>query len=228
MSEVTFIRARNADQRAARRATILSSAADMLRTGVRVADLSLNDLARRVGLAKSNVLHYFETREAVLLELLDAEYTAWLDDVEAATHAFEPDSGTSRVDAVADVLSRTVAHRPILSELLASSALVLEHNVSAEVAADYKRRAIAQATRLASLLELVIGPLPTPSRLAAAGATNIIVGGVWGLCRPPPGMLAAYQRYPELEAMRVDYRVAVRELIATMLTGLLHRPIREE
>lgn len=227
MSEVTFVRARSADQRAARRATILSSAADMLRAGVRVADLSLNDLARHVGLAKSNVLRYFETREAVLLELLDAEFTAWLDEVDVAVQAREPGGDAARIDTVADVLSRTVADRPILSELLASSSLVLEHNVSAEVAADYKRRAIAQATRLGALIEAVIGPLPSSSRLAAAGAVNIIVGGAWGLCRPSPGMLAAYAKYPELEAIRLDYRVAVRELIATMLTGLRERSIRE-
>jgi hypothetical protein len=43
-------------------------AAAMLRE-MPVAELSLNELSRRVGLAKSNVLRYFETREAVLLEL---------------------------------------------------------------------------------------------------------------------------------------------------------------
>ena len=44
-----------------------------------VAELSLNELSRRVGLAKSNVLRYFESREAVLLELLDAAWRDWLD-----------------------------------------------------------------------------------------------------------------------------------------------------
>ncbi|MEU6392218.1 hypothetical protein [Streptomyces sp. NPDC046939] len=32
-----------------------------------VAKVSLNGLSRRVGLAKSNVLRYFESREAILL-----------------------------------------------------------------------------------------------------------------------------------------------------------------
>ena len=36
-----------------------------------VAEVTLNELSRRAGLAKSNVLRYFESREAVLLELLD-------------------------------------------------------------------------------------------------------------------------------------------------------------
>lgn len=33
--------------------------------------MSLNELSRRAGLARSNVLRYSESREAILLELLD-------------------------------------------------------------------------------------------------------------------------------------------------------------
>ena len=43
-----------------------------------VAEVSLNELSRRVGLAKSNVLRYFESREAVLLELLLDFLGSWL------------------------------------------------------------------------------------------------------------------------------------------------------
>ena len=48
-----------------------------------VADISLRELADRVGLAKSNVLRYFDSREAIFLEVLDEEITAWLGDVDA-------------------------------------------------------------------------------------------------------------------------------------------------
>src|ERR1700742_2928047 len=43
-----------------------------------VADVTLNELSRRVGLAKSNVLRYFESREAVLLDLLGSQWQEWL------------------------------------------------------------------------------------------------------------------------------------------------------
>lgn len=230
MAERTFARARSAEQRAARRAMILATAAEMLSDGGRVAELSLNELARRVGLAKSNVLRYFETREAVLLALLDSQYTAWLDDVEARLAAAissgtRTAEGQGGVALLADLVSLTAAERPVLAELVANAATVLEHNVSAEVAADYKHRAIRQATRLVRLVEGVIGELPQPSRIAVAGGVNLVVGGAWGLCRPSPGMVAAYEKYPELQAMRIDYRITVRELVATLLTGLLVRPV---
>lgn len=47
------------------------------------------------------------------------------------------------------------------------------------------------------------------------------------MCRPSPGMAAAYERYPDLAVMRLDYRVTVREFIATVLTGLLARPVAD-
>src|SRR3954452_5455903 len=74
---VTFQRARSEEQRAARRQAILHTAEAML-AEMPVAALGLNELIGRVGLAKSNVLRYFESREAVLLELLDAAWREWL------------------------------------------------------------------------------------------------------------------------------------------------------
>ncbi len=230
-----FLRARSEEQREQRRSAILAAAAQMLADGVPIRDLSLNELARRVGLAKSNVLRYFESREAVLLTLLDHEYGQWLDAVggelgsaAGAPHRDDaPGLDLATVEAVADVLSRTVVERPMLSELVAHAQLVLEQNVSAEVAAQYKRRAIEQAMRLVGILERQVGTLPAPSRLALAGAVNLAIGGVWAQCRPSAGMLAAYQRYPELAALRLDQRVTLRELLATVLVGLLTRPVRE-
>src|SRR5580704_13371703 len=73
----TFQRARSEEQREARRRAILDTAAAML-AEMPVAQVTLNELSRRVGLAKSNVLRYFESREAVLLELLDSAWQEWL------------------------------------------------------------------------------------------------------------------------------------------------------
>lgn len=240
-----FQRARTDEQRARRRAAILAEASNMLSEGTRIGDLSLNELARRVGLAKSNVLRYFESREAVLLELLDREHGAWLDAADAALVDVAPATATAHkpaagvglrtevdadtrntVELIAETLSRTVVERPVLSELVANAQLVLEQNVSAEVAAGYKRRAIAQAERLVGLIERHIGELSGPSRIALAGGVNVAIGGTWGQCRPSPGMVAAYERYPELAALRLDHGVALRELLATLLMGLLARPIR--
>jgi len=68
-----FQRARQPEQREERRAHLLTTARAMLEGGVDLRALTLNALAREAGMAKSNVYRYFETREALLLELLWAE-----------------------------------------------------------------------------------------------------------------------------------------------------------
>ena len=72
-----FQRARSEEQREMRRQAILGAAVAML-AEMPVAQVTLNELSRRAGLAKSNVLRYFESREAVLLELLDSAWRDWL------------------------------------------------------------------------------------------------------------------------------------------------------
>ncbi|WP_410816231.1 TetR/AcrR family transcriptional regulator [Micromonospora sp. 050-3] len=46
-----------------------------------VSDISLRELVRRVGLSKTNVVRYFETREAVFFALLNQAISELLDDL---------------------------------------------------------------------------------------------------------------------------------------------------
>jgi AcrR family transcriptional regulator len=103
---VMFQRARSEEQREARRQAILAAAAAML-AEMPVADVTLNELSRRSGLAKSNVLRYFESREAVLLELLDAAWQDWLGqlDEDLTVAAGSDPAGRGRQLAVAVAVS---------------------------------------------------------------------------------------------------------------------------
>jgi AcrR family transcriptional regulator len=125
---VDFKRAHTEEQRAERRRQILRTAAEML-TEMPVAKLSLNELSRRAGLAKSNVLRYFESREAVLFQLLDAEIRDWLTELD---NTLTPHEGPPRErgDRLASILAESLARRPVLCDLNSAQASVLDHNVS--------------------------------------------------------------------------------------------------
>src|ERR1700753_3389629 len=166
-----FQRARTTEQRAVRRRGILDTAAAM-RAEMPVAEVTLNELSRRVGLAKSNVLRYFESREAVLLELLDSAWQEWLGALEAdlgeAIDATAAPAG--RGDQLAAALAASLAARPVLCDLLSAQAAVLERNVSPQVAATYKRATMAGLEDLGALLQGHLGELGghDAERLAAA------------------------------------------------------------
>jgi AcrR family transcriptional regulator len=82
MTAETYQRARRPEQKLERRDAILAAARDLaLRDGVRA--VSLADIAARVGIHKSALLRYFETREQIFLELTAQAWREWT----AALHA---------------------------------------------------------------------------------------------------------------------------------------------
>jgi AcrR family transcriptional regulator len=219
---LNFQRARSDEQREQRRRAILSTAAAML-TEMPVADLSLNELSRRVGLAKSNVLRYFETREAVLLEVYDTAWKAWLDRLEPALPpASAHGDPRTRYERVAAALTASLVADPLLCELISVSASVLERNVSPDVARRYKLASMANIDRMAAQLRSSLPELAEDGAWRAAAGTLLSVGGVWPLTNPTEAMLCVYED-PQLARLRMDFATALNEILSVILAGCLSR-----
>ena len=224
----TFQRARSDEQRAVRRRAILDTAAAML-TEMPVAQLSLNELSRRVGLAKSNVLRYFESREAVLLELLDAASREWLvrlggELAEAAAPAEGGGDGPrARGDRLAAVLATSLAARPVLCDLVSTQAAVLERNVSTKVAAQYKYASVETLGELAGLAARQVPELGEQDAIRFAAGAIVVSGALWTHAHPTAAMLTVYEADPSLAAMRPDFADALRQMLEVLLSGLLAR-----
>ncbi|HWD84023.1 MAG TPA: TetR family transcriptional regulator [Kribbella sp.] len=220
---MNFKRARSAEQRAERRRAILSTAATML-AEMPVADVSLNELSRRVGLAKSNVLNYFDSREAVLLELSGSELTAWVHDMSAGLSGVSPalpceERGERLIDAVVG----TLAQRPVLCDLLSAQASVLERNITTETALAFKRSA---AVAYQEMIEVVAGVLPELGRDGAGrfiATASLLAGAIWTHSHPVPAILAAYEADPALEAIRMNFEPSLTDGLRTLLYGAMPR-----
>ncbi len=223
----TFQRARNEEQREIRRRAVLDTAAAML-DEMPVGALSLNELSRRVGLAKSNVLRYFESREAVLLELLDRDWRKWTAALpEQLSVSVTPGAPPfQRGQEFATVLARSLAQHRVLCDLLSAQAGVLEHNVSADVAARYKRAALDNVAALAVLARRYLPELGDHADRFCAQAI-MVSGAVWTHARPSTAMLAAYEADPSLAALRMDFTTTLQDMLATLITGTLSRTERD-
>jgi AcrR family transcriptional regulator len=214
---VEFQRARSEEQREQRRRAILRVAADMV-AEMPVADITLNELSRRVGFAKSNVLRYFESREAVLLELLDKAWRDWLQRL-AADLPGGVDTGYPRVAAI---ITASLVDDRLFCELLSVSSAVLERNVSAEVARRYKLAAIANTEALSDLIDRAIAELDAPGSFAFAAGTLVAITGIWPLTHPSEAMRRVYED-PAMARLRLDFRGALEEMLTTLLAGCLAR-----
>jgi AcrR family transcriptional regulator len=218
-----FQRARSQEQREARRQAILGATAAML-TEMPVAQVTLNELSRRAGLAKSNVLRYFESREAVLLELLDSAWQDWLAQLEKELAAVDATAPVAeRCDQVAAVVAASLAARPMLCDLISAQAAVLERNVSPQVAAQYKRASIDGIAALGGLLLERVAELGEPDAFRLAGAAVMTTAALWPHTQPSAAMVAAYEADPALAALRLDFTETLTEVLQVMIAGLLAR-----
>ncbi|MEU1212732.1 TetR family transcriptional regulator [Streptomyces sp. NPDC005790] len=221
---MTFQRARSEEQREIRRRAILDTAAAML-DEMPVSEVSLNELSRRVGLAKSNVLRYFDSREAVLLELLEHFLHGWLptlaDELAAAVDPGLP--ATDRADQLTEVLSRSLAERTGLCDLFGAQGGVLEHNVSVEAVSRHKRASLDSLDVMSGLVRRHLPEIGDDAQWFCL-QTMIMAGALSAYWPPPDSLLAAYEAEPRLAVLHVDLRDSLRLSISMSLKGALPRP----
>lgn len=220
---MTFQRARSEEQRAIRRQVILDTAMAML-DEMPVSEVSLNELSRRVGLAKSNVLRYFESREAVLLELLAAALQAWLaevsDELAAGVDSHLP--ARQRGDQLAAVLSRSLARQTVLCDLANAQAGVLEHNVSVDVVVHHKRAAIAALGAAVEMIHQYVPELGDDAKTVCR-TTLILAAALSAYGRPSASALAAYEVDPAIAELHLNLPSDLETAVAMLIAGALTR-----
>jgi AcrR family transcriptional regulator len=200
---MAYQRARSPEHKEERREAILA-AARALAAERAVRDVSLGDIARRVDLAKSNVLRYFESREDVFLTLLRREWETWT--AEAREH---PDAAG---------LARTLAARPFFCDLLGEQSAVLERNVSAETVRAFRAASIDLVRALGAEVAATCG-LSTADAFEVVGASLLLTASLYPLTNPPPHVVAIYAETPGL--LQPDFEGRLRGLVATLIAGYL-------
>jgi AcrR family transcriptional regulator len=196
----------------------LDAAAAMLAEAP-VTEISLRELSRRVGLAKSNVLRYFETREEVFLELLDRAAREWLAEL---TERFSKASKENPVDRVAGELTDSLVGRPLLCELVSVTASVLERNISVAVARRFKLATADISVILAGMVRDQVPGLSEPAASQFVGASLVIVAGLWPLAHPTQAVLTAIEEL-NLDVPHLAFPVMLRETLTAQLAGVLAR-----
>lgn len=207
-SDLDFQRARSPEQREIRRRAILGVAADLL-AEMPLSDISLRELARRVGLSKTNVVRYFETREAVYFALLNQSVSDWLDGLPAE---LDP----SRMP---ESLAASLARWPVICELWSALGTELERNISAEAVRDFKLANGVLQARLANLLAERAPELAGPPAREFVSMTILLVAGLWPFANPAPAVTEALLD-PRLENSRVDFPQRLGRALRVVLTGL--------
>ncbi|MFE0045598.1 TetR/AcrR family transcriptional regulator [Streptomyces albireticuli] len=228
-------RARSPEAKRAREAAILDAAARLATVnGIRA--VTLTDIAAEVGLHKSAMLRYFETREEIFLRLAAAGWVEWSREVRERLAALSPgavgedgeDGGDSAhvangagpesgPRAAAGLLAETLVARPLFCDLLAHTPMTLEHNVSLDSVRSFKVIAIAEVVAVGEALRRVVALTPAQAGDVVATATAM-AGALWQMAAPGTALRRLYESDPELAHAVVD--------VAPRLTGILSALLR--
>lgn len=161
---------------------ILRVARQMLDEGT-LDEFTLNTLARRVGLAKSNVYRYFESREAILLEVFRADFTDWADELVARLRRVR---STRRVERLVALVAETYASRGRMCQLMSIMPSVIEHNVSVETLRETTGQMVEQGRRLAADMHALVPELPLEAHFELIRYSYVLLVGLWPIAHPPP------------------------------------------
>jgi AcrR family transcriptional regulator len=211
--QAPFQRARRPDQKVQRRDAILGAAAELAQQSG-VAWVSLGDIATEVGLAKSNVLRYFGTREEIYLHLTMREGSDWA--AAAGTALREADDPAT----VASALANAFADRPLYCDLTTHGETMLEHNVGIEALREYKVWAIDTYMRVGLGIATACPRLTQTDGASLVMAASAFVAKLFPLTRPPQALRELYEREPAIARVFPPFRPTLTRMVAATAEGL--------
>jgi AcrR family transcriptional regulator len=216
MDTADFQRARSPEAKRRREAAILD-AARALGAAQGIRQITLTDIAAAVGMHKSALLRYFETREEIFLRLTADGWREWTREL-AADLDGPGDPGPA---AVAGAFARTLAARGMFCDLLAQAPLNLERNVSIEAVRGFKLATFDARQGLFAALERRLPALAREDALDLIATAVSLAGAFWQIATPGPEVARLYREDPRLAHAVIEVEPRLARILTATLAGML-------
>ncbi|MFF7607752.1 TetR family transcriptional regulator [Streptomyces parvulus] len=212
--QAAFRRARSVQAKQARETAILEAARALgARRGIR--EVTLTDIAAEVGMHKSALLRYFETREQIFLDLTAEGWREWSAALRGRLTACE----RSAPAAVADAFAVTLSARPLFCDLLAQAPLNLERNVSLEAVRTFKLGTLEEVARIGAELDRLLG-LSEEQAVDTVAAATSMAGALWQMATPRAALRELFASEPQLGHAVVEVEPRLRRVLTALLVGM--------
>jgi AcrR family transcriptional regulator len=207
-------RARSAAAKQQRERVILD-AARSLAAERSVREVTLTDIAAAVGMHKSAMLRYFETREQIFLALTAEGWREW----STAVRGHLADLPHLTPDVVAAAIAESLVARPLFCDLLAQAPLNLERNVSLDAVYEFKTIVLAEVATVTAELRQLLGITERAAGDVISTATSM-AGALWQMAAPGTSLRTLYETRPDLAHAVVDVQPQLTRILTALLTGI--------
>lgn len=214
-----FLRARSPEQKEERRRHLLDTAKALLLEMPDVHALGINELARQAQMTKSNVYRYFESGEAVLLDVLVEEYGLWIAELQTGLAQGQDVKHGGTIEHIAKTFVAAAVARPLLCRLTSILPSILEHNITIERMVELKQALLAVRQQTANDFHRCVPSIPASGFEKFIHQALPLLIGLWPLSHPADISARVVER-PDLAALRYDFQRDLEEGLLMLLRGL--------
>ncbi len=199
-------RAKSPQQKALRRQQILDAAAGYFAEAA-FEQVSLHDIAQRVGITKAALYRYFRNKEALFLALYHQQMEQLIEHGEQLPPA----------DDAAAVCAQALAEETLFCRLNAILHTVLERNLSEEEARNFKLGLLPLLQRFATLISRWLS-------ISVAEGVELLLHiqqamiGCWHICHPSKTVAAAIAE-PPLTLFRLEFASTLQQHLSWLFAG---------
>ena len=207
-----FQRARQPKQIEQRREAILHAALVLFqKKGLE--NVTLADIANRVGTVKSNLYRYFDSREHIYLRVLQRQGAEWEKRVMPGLDALK---GKGTVAKVAEVITEAFILSEEYSTLITVINPVLEKALAPNHVIDFRSAFFERRKRFAQALALALPGAAFQTIFPLTLHIFTHVAGLWPLCHASPGS-EKLLREPGLAHLNLDFETEMRRFLTHFL-----------
>jgi AcrR family transcriptional regulator len=178
--------------------------------------IGVQDVAVHAGLAKGTVYLYVATKEELFLAVLERQFAAWFDQVDA--RMVELAAGQGAAPAAAAIATALIA-QPHLVRLFTIAHAILEPNVALEPALRFKHLLAERLNRTGAALERVVGTLRSGSGATVLLYAYALAVGLQSMAEPPPALAEAIAAQPDMAAFQIAFAPAFTAGLTALLRG---------
>jgi AcrR family transcriptional regulator len=208
-----FQRARQPDQIKQRKEAILSAALVLFKERG-LENVTLADIASKVGTATSNLYRYFENREHIYLRVLQRLGAQWEGKVYPALEKLHGKGTTAKV---AEVIVEAYVGVSEYGQLSTVVNWLLEKQLSPVLLLDFRSAFLERRKRLASALSAALPNRTAEQWLPLTFHIFVHVPGLWPFCNPSPASKKLLGE-PQFAHLNFDFKVEMSRYLRVLLT----------